>query len=84
MPSVSCPGCGREVSTSAVTCDHCGRSLDDATGRPPVAQAMPPQPVPLEPKSEGIAFKYGCAVLLVALVSAALWAGLALIWPLLD
>jgi len=45
---------------------------------------MPPQPVPLEPKSERIGFKYGCAVLLVALVAAALWGVVALIWPHLD
>ena len=84
MPSIPCPGCGREVSTAAVTCDHCGRSLENAPGRPPIAQAMPPQPVPLEPKSEGVGFKYGCAVLLVTLVAAGLWAILALIWPHLD
>jgi len=83
MPSVQCPGCGHEVSTAAVTCEQCGRSLEDA-GRPPVAQAVPPQPVPLEPKSGGIGFKYGCAVLLVTLVAAGLWAMLALIWPHLD
>jgi len=83
MPSVQCPGCGHEVSTATVTCEHCGRSLEDAR-RPPVAQAVPPQPVPLEPKSEGIGFKYGCAVLLVTLVAAGLWAMLALIWPHLD
>ena len=83
MPSVQCPGCGHEVPTAAVTCEHCGRSLEDA-GRPPVAQAVPPQPVPLEPKSGGIGFKYGCAVLLVTLVAAGLWVMLALIWPHLD
>jgi len=83
MPSVQCPGCGHEVPTAAVTCEHCGRSLEDA-GRPPVAQAVPPRPVPLEPKSEGIGFKYGCAVLLVTLVAAGLWVMLALIWPHLD
>ena len=80
-PTAPCPGCGREVATSAVTCPHCGRSLEDAGGRPPVAQAVPPQPVPVEPQAErAILENVGCGVIVAAIVVVVVIVALATIW----
>lgn len=49
MPLTTCPDCGREVSTAAPVCIHCGRPFMDpaaspAPAAPPVAQADKPMP----------------------------------------
>lgn len=41
MPLTPCPDCGREVSTAAPACIHCGRPLAAAA---PAASAAPPGP----------------------------------------
>ena len=76
-----CPGCGREVATSAVTCPHCGRSQEDAGGRPPVAQAVPPQPVPVEPQAERVVLEnVGCGAIVAVIVVALLVLAVAMSW----
>src|SRR4029078_1403864 len=37
MPLVSCPDCGRDVSTLAGACPHCGRTMAAHAMRPPQA-----------------------------------------------
>jgi membrane protein YdbS with pleckstrin-like domain len=41
MPVVTCPDCGREVSTMAAACPHCGRPSSPATYAAPTV-AIPP------------------------------------------
>src|SRR5207248_8885249 len=41
MPVVTCPDCGREVSTMAAACPHCGRPFSPATYAPPVTGPTP-------------------------------------------
>lgn len=40
MPVISCPDCGRDVSTLATACPHCGRP--SPAGTAPVSAAAPP------------------------------------------
>ena len=40
MPVISCPDCGRDVSTLATACPHCGRP--SPAGTAPVAAPLPP------------------------------------------
>ena len=40
MPVISCPDCGRDVSTMATACPHCGRP--SPAGTAPLASAPPP------------------------------------------
>jgi uncharacterized membrane protein YdbT with pleckstrin-like domain len=42
MPVISCPDCGRDVSTSATACPHCGRP--SPSGMTPMNAAAPPVP----------------------------------------
>jgi hypothetical protein len=80
-PTAPCPGCAREVATSAVTCPHCGRSMEDAGGRPPVAQAVPPQPVPVEPQVErAMLEQVGCGLILAAIAAALVFLAVATSW----
>lgn len=39
MPVIACPDCGRDVSTLAPTCPHCGRPSPAGTAQPPVHAA---------------------------------------------
>ncbi len=39
MPVISCPDCGRDVSTLATACPHCGRPSPTGTAPPPVTVA---------------------------------------------
>ncbi|MEA2327139.1 MAG: hypothetical protein QOE68_2098 [Thermoanaerobaculia bacterium] len=41
MPVVTCPDCGREVSTMALACPHCGRPSSPTTYTEPAAAAVP-------------------------------------------
>ena len=41
MPVVTCPDCGREVSTMAAACPHCGRPSSPTTYSAPAAAAAP-------------------------------------------
>jgi membrane protein YdbS with pleckstrin-like domain len=41
MPVVTCPDCGREVSTMAAACPHCGRPSSPVTYAAPAAAATP-------------------------------------------
>lgn len=43
MPVIACPDCGRDVSTLAPTCPHCGRPSPAATA--PILPAAAPPPV---------------------------------------
>jgi uncharacterized membrane protein YdbT with pleckstrin-like domain len=42
MPVITCPDCGRDVSTLATACPHCGRP--SPAGTAPIAAAQPPGP----------------------------------------
>jgi uncharacterized membrane protein YdbT with pleckstrin-like domain len=42
MPVVTCPDCGREVSTMAAACPHCGRPSSPTTYAAPAAATVPP------------------------------------------
>jgi uncharacterized membrane protein YdbT with pleckstrin-like domain len=44
MPVVTCPDCGRDVSTLATACPHCGRP--SAAGGQPIAQSLSQSAVP--------------------------------------
>jgi membrane protein YdbS with pleckstrin-like domain len=44
MPVVTCPDCGRDVSTIAAACPHCGRP--SPAGVQPIAQALSQSAVP--------------------------------------
>ena len=50
MPVISCPDCGRDVSTLATSCPHCGRP--SPAGTAPLMGA-PPQPVQEETLWQG-------------------------------
>jgi len=39
MPVITCPDCGRDVSTLAAACPHCGRPMSPTTFAAPVAAA---------------------------------------------
>jgi uncharacterized membrane protein len=41
MPVVTCPDCGREVSTMAAACPHCGRPSSPVSYAAPAAAAVP-------------------------------------------
>jgi len=41
MPVVTCPDCGRDVSTMAMACPHCGRPSSPVAYAAPVATAAP-------------------------------------------
>jgi membrane protein YdbS with pleckstrin-like domain len=41
MPVVTCPDCGRDVSTMAAACPHCGRPSSPTTYAAPTAAATP-------------------------------------------
>jgi hypothetical protein len=41
MPVITCPDCGREVSTMAAACPHCGRPSSPAGYAAPAAAAVP-------------------------------------------
>jgi len=79
---VPCPNCGYALSTpSAATCPQCGRPTKEAGHTPPVAQAVPPQPLPVEPTGAGdFARRLGrrlllalAAAVLLFLVATTLW-----------
>lgn len=40
MPLAPCPDCGRDVSTAAPSCIHCGRPLAEASASPAAAKPM--------------------------------------------
>lgn len=46
MPVIACPDCGRDVSTIAPTCPHCGRP--SPAGTAPLAPSAAPLPAPEE------------------------------------
>jgi len=41
MPVITCPDCGRDVSTMAAACPHCGRPSSPVTYAAPAAAAIP-------------------------------------------
>jgi hypothetical protein len=41
MPLVKCPDCGKEISSSAPSCPHCGRP--NTAPRPPTKKGMSPE-----------------------------------------
>ncbi|HUP46683.1 MAG TPA: hypothetical protein VM779_14345, partial [Thermoanaerobaculia bacterium] len=48
MPVIACPDCGRDVSTLASSCPHCGRPSPAANAPILPANAPPPAPAPEE------------------------------------
>lgn len=42
MPVITCPDCGREVSTTAAACPHCGRPSSPTSYAAPAATTVPP------------------------------------------
>ena len=55
--------------------------MEDAGGRPPVAQAVPPQPVPVEPQAErAVLENVGCGVTVAVIGAVLLLVALWLYW----
>ena len=55
--------------------------MEDAGGRPPVAQAVPPQPVPVEPQAErAVLENVGCGTIVVVIVVALLLIAVVMSW----
>jgi hypothetical protein len=78
--TVPCPNCGYAGSTTpAAACPQCGRPTQAAGHTPPIAQAVPPQPLPVEPKGDfARRLGYGlllavAAGLLLFLLATTLW-----------
>jgi hypothetical protein len=55
--------------------------MEEAGGRPPVAQAVPPQPVPIEPHAERAALEnVGCGVIVAVIAVVLLIVALMTTW----
>ena len=69
MSLVKCPECGREVSTLATSCPHCGCPLGTQTAQQPQAPNSPRK----KTNGHAVATLVVVSILIVALAAAAAW-----------